>query len=136
MVHVVLMHKNILRKAQRYSTRESILLLLISSEFLIYLFLQLVIDYLSILQVPAQTLFPRRSKEDKQQTPTTLKTRRPSSFDPEQEPRKGISQYLPSFKGVEKLQRHIKHEQAMDQHKQKFYSSFCKHWSIACSCLI
>ena len=40
------------REAQRYSTRESILLLLISSELLIYLLLQsvIVIDYLSILQ--------------------------------------------------------------------------------------
>ena len=40
---------NFFREAQRYSTRESILLLMISSIFLFTYFLQLVIDYLSIL---------------------------------------------------------------------------------------
>ena len=46
------------REAQRYSTRESILLLLISSEFLIYLFLQLVVDYLSMLHTQMDVWSP------------------------------------------------------------------------------
>ena len=50
---------SVLREAQRYIPQENISLLLNSSYFLIYLFLQLVIDYLSILQIQHRQLHDR-----------------------------------------------------------------------------